>query len=186
MSSLQLLRSLWMFFYDTFIGKEVTFREAVRKHRGKLFLILLLCLSLFINVLTFKQIADVRNIARSNKVAYKDLEKKHADMEEQFKSQYTKILFAYSYLYYEHYDRQGNLIIHDARTGKSLGVLTDNEMKGNGATDNPYHPTPPYEYTKYITDGKTMLPGRDIMPPTEEDGRSPEAYEDKASEPITK
>lgn len=169
MSSLQLLRSLWMFFYDTFIGKEVTFKEAIQKHKGKLFLIILLCVSLLVNISAFKQITEIRNIARTNKVSYKELEAKHTDMKEKFKTQYTKILFAYSYLYYEHYDRHGNLIIHDARTGKSLGVLTDSEIKKNGMPDEPFHPTPPYEYTKYITDGNAIIPGRDILPPPDEE-----------------
>lgn len=121
MSGLGLLRMIFMFLYDTFIGKEVSFKDALKNKTGSLFLLVFVTISIGANLLLSQQLRETKQIALKNKDKYMILKKESVEVKERL----VQSLYNYDVLYHIHYDHQGNMIIHDSVSGKPTGIVTD-------------------------------------------------------------
>lgn len=146
MSVFQIARSIWIFCYDTFIGKDVSLKEAIRNHKRVLILLILFIVSMTLNLTIAKRTIEYRASAVHNRTRYKELESKVHDLDMKILKQeadYNKLLLQYQSFYRMHYDEKGDLIIHDARTGFPVGVLPKEEMDHNrhSSLSGPTDPT---------------------------------------------
>lgn len=148
MSIFQIIKIIFVFLYDNFIGPEVGLKEAIQKHTNALVLLIMLLVSVFIIYAQNQQIATVRKIAKQNKERYIELK---ADRDA-LRKNYINTLISYDLMYRMHYDENDNLIIHDEETGANEGIL-------HNPTHNKYFHKPPTldEIVHYMNDEKASL-----------------------------
>lgn len=121
MGIFQLIRIIFTFLYDNFIGKEVSFKDAVTKHTNALALLIFFIASLGVNVLLYNQLNTTRGIAKANKAKYMELK---ADRDE-LRENYVRTLISYDLMYRMHYDHADHLILHNRETGEPDGTLIE-------------------------------------------------------------
>lgn len=125
MGIFQLMRILFTFLYDNFIGKEVSFKDAVTKHTNALALLIFFLISLGINVILYNQLNTTRSIAKANKAKYMQLK---ADRDE-LRENYVRTLISYDLMYRMHYDHADHLILHNKETGEPEGTLIEDPQE---------------------------------------------------------
>ena len=112
------------FVWDTFIGKDTSFKEAMRTRAGTVFLIFTSVGLLFLSIHLGNLQTYYRKSAIHNKEEYLKLKEQHNET----KKKLVASLISYDKLYHMHYDHKGNLIIHDPQTGLPVGVLKSNDF----------------------------------------------------------
>lgn len=148
MSIFQIIKIIFVFLYDNFIGPEVGLKEAIKKHTNALVLLVMLMFSSLVIYVQYQQLSTVRKIAKQNKEKYLKL-KEERDL---LRKNYINTLISYDLMYRMHYDENDNLIIHDEETGANEGILA-NPMH------NKYFHKPPTldEIVHYMNDDKASL-----------------------------